>query len=644
MKILPVLLAATLTAHAAPSDPGKVAVDFLEKVRLRQLNLAPGADTALSAQTAAGKKRQIERSLERMARDLGSDPLEVGAVKLDENFAAVLVRKVGGFDSSRLQIFPVALVKRGAEWLVAPVPASFENSGASYAAGLRQRLAALEDWMLREQVTDLQQLREHSANRMREKIEGSLPSAEVRRMDAKEFGERFLAACGRRDLPALLGFLGGLADKLPDDWPARMKSAERAVAADGALPRPWRLLTSPEVARVLVDHDDDPNDGHLSVACLNPEGTGQPKIEVMHLGLSKADDGIWQINPPASFLQHPGDSADDSDDELDSELRDAFPASWLAAHPPKPQATPEGAHRALIETLGSGGFPALLGLTQIDGEAPAAREACLEAAQVARMLQGPAALRHALPLVFQSNETSAVGLFQFFSPRDPDQFDGRALYFEKSAGGWLWSPEPDSATREIHRAWVEQQSAVWKARWQPMLLADSPLLTAVDSQPAPTEAEARLVVEQWLEATRKGDVKAALARVARLNTAQSDSLVLQNLGYEIAAARRSSEISVITEVSAADPWTVVGAKVNQGEKTSFPLYPVVGTPQGAKILIEIDLFASGNRGREFLNKAAFERLGKTSNTVGALRNLCSEYQRNLEKPRPIPAPERSAAE
>ncbi|NQX01852.1 hypothetical protein HQ447_14445, partial [bacterium] len=226
----------------------------------------------------------------------------------------------------------------------------------------------------------------------------------------------------------------------------------------------------------------------------------------------------------------------------------------------------------------------------------------------------------------------------------PDQFDGRALYFEKSAGGWLWSPEPDSATREIHRAWVEQQSTVWKDRWQPMLLADSPLLTAVDSQPAPTEEEARLVVEQWLAATRKGDVKAALARVARLNTAQSDSLVLQNLGYEIAAARRSSEISVITEVSAADPWTVVGAKVNQGEKTSFPLYPVVRTPQGAKILIEIDLFASGNRGREFLNKAAFERLGKTSNSVGALRNLCSEYQRNLEKPRPIPVPERSAAE
>src|SRR6478735_8880521 len=190
VKFLSVLLAAGLSAHAASTDPGTAALDFLEKVRLRSLNLEPGGDTALSAQTAVEKKKEIARRLERMAKDLGSDPLEVGEIKQDENFAAVLVRKTGGFDPSRMQIFPVALVKRGAEWAAAPVPASFENAGAGYAIALRKRLELLENWMLREQVADLENLREQSASRMRQKIEKSLTAKELKSYSATQAGER----------------------------------------------------------------------------------------------------------------------------------------------------------------------------------------------------------------------------------------------------------------------------------------------------------------------------------------------------------------------------------------------------------------------------------------------------------------------
>ena len=128
-----------MTARGASSDPAKVAIDFLEKVRVGKLDLEPGGDTALSPQTANEKKLEIAKRIERIARDLGNDPLEVGEVKLDDNFGAVLVRKIGGFDPSRMQVFPIALVKHGTEWSAAPVPASFENVGAGYAVALRKR-------------------------------------------------------------------------------------------------------------------------------------------------------------------------------------------------------------------------------------------------------------------------------------------------------------------------------------------------------------------------------------------------------------------------------------------------------------------------------------------------------------------------
>ena len=630
VKFLPVLLAAAMTAHAAPSDPGKAAIDFLEKVRLKKLDLSPGGDTALSPLTADEKKRQIARRLDRMARDLGNDPLEVGAVKLDENFAAVLVRKIGGLDPSRLQVFPVALVKRGAEWSAAPLPASFENVGAGYAASLRSRLELLENWMLREQVVDLEKLREQSVSGMRRKIEANLAAAGLRNLNSKQVGGRFLSACGRGDLPSVLGFLGGLAAKLPDDWPARLKAADLAVTAGSQAPRPWRLLVAPEVARVMVHHEEE--DGHalISIACLDP-ASAEPRIEVVHFELAKSPDSLWQIDPPAGFLQIKENPNDDAEDDLDSDLRDAFPRKWTATRPSEPQATAELARQNLLAVLRNGNFQALLATSKLAENPEAARKACIQAAQTWWTLHDPAAVRHAMPLAFQADESAAVAICQWFSAREPDRFDARALYFEKSPGGWLWTPEPASTTRGKFQNWVDAETARWPDQWLQSLLVHCPVLEKIHAIQAPTKDDAKKTVEAWLEATRRGDVVAALRLVARLSDPLSGSNVLQNLGYEIIASRRRRNEPTITGAYQGKTWTALGVQINQDGKSTHPLYPVVQTDLGPRIVIEIDLFASCNRGREFLNKTALERLAKSNSAAGELKTLYSDYQVNVEK-------------
>ena len=570
-----------------------------------------------------------------MARDLGSDPLEVGAVKLDENFAGVLVRKTGGFDPTRLQMFPVALVKRGTEWTATPVPASFENSGTGYAVELRKRLELLENWMLREQVVDLEKLREQSARRMREKIEAKLSADDLRKMNSQQLVARFLKACEQRDLPSMLGFLGGLAPVLPDDWPNRLKAAERAVAAGAAAPRPWRLLASQDVARAVVSQETDSDGASISLGCLDPAGSGEsapPRVELVHLELRKADDGLWQINLPPPFLDPTHEQDEDEESDFDIELLDTFPAEWIKANPLKHQSSAAEAQKALIEALGSGKFPSLLAVSKIDAESEeAARNACVQAAKIGWTILNPAAVRHAVPLAFKAEESSAVGLFQFFSARDPDRFDPRALYFEKSANGWLWSPAPGLKLRENLQGWVDSETKVWRDQWQQLLLSESPPLTEMESLAAPTTEAARDAVEAWLQATRAGDVKAALLLTTRLDTPQSGSTVLQNMGYEIAGSKRGRESPEITGIYQGKTWTAVGVKIDQGEKSSHPLYPVTQTAQGPRILIEIDLFAAGNRGREFLNRTAIERLGKATTTAGELRDLYSQHQENVGK-------------
>ncbi len=617
-----------MAAQAAPSDPGKTAIDFLEKVRLRRLDLTPGGDTALSPQTADGKKREIARRLDRMARDLGSDPLEVSAVKLDENFAAVLVRKIGGLDPSRLQVFPVALVKRGAEWSAAPLPASFENVGAGYATALRNRLQLLENWMLREQVVDLEKLREQSIKEMRRKIEASLPADELRNLDSKKVGERFLAACERGDLPAVLGFLGGLATKPPDDWPARLKAADLAVSAGPQVPRPWRILTSKEVARAVVHHEEEDGRGLISISCLDP-AAATPRIQVVHFGLIKDGDPFWRIDPPTRFLQTGENPDDDAEDDLDSDLRDAFPKNWTATHSPKPQATAELARQALLAALRNGDFQSLLALSKLDESPETARKACIQAAQIWWTLHDPAAVRHAIPLAFQTDETTAVAICQLFSAREPKRLDARAIYFEKSPGGWLWTPEPTTATRGKFQQWVDSETRRWPDRWQQSLLGRCPVMDKNHAIRAPSKDDARKTVEAWLEATWRGDVGAALLHVARLDDPASRSTVLQNLGYETTDSRRGKETPSITGTYQGETWTAVGVRIEQDGKSRHPLYPVIQTDCGPRILIEIDLVAAGKRGRDFLNKAAFERLAKSSSAASELKTLFADHQTNI---------------
>lgn len=627
----------TVTVSAGASDPGETAVRFLEQVRARNLNLEPGGDTALSPQTSEPKRKEIARRLERLGRDLGTGPLEAGAVKLDDDLAAVLVRTDGGFDPSRLQVFPVALVKRGGGWTAAPVPASFENSGVGYAAGLRQRLATLEDWMLREQAIDLQQLRDQSAERMRRKISASLPPETLRHLSSKQAAERFLTACERGDLPEIFGLLGGLAATLPNDWPLRLKAAETAVAATAGSKHPWRLLLAAEVLRLLVHHEEDGDSATISVACLDPAGNPPrfpiPRVELVHLDLSKSADGLWRIDPPESFLQEGVIAEDPGAEEAGQDLLDSFPAQLAARYPPTAQPTAERARDALLEALRKGGPAALMPLIRLDGDPAAARNACVRAAQIWWTLREPSNTGCVLPLAWREDGPHAAAACQFFSARSPDRLEMVILHLEHSANGWSWTPEPGEETGQAFHEWSELQTRHWQDAWRNAILTECPVLEKFPDAGPPADDASRQLIESWFKATRAGDVMAALRLTARLNLPDSPATVLRNLGYDLCGARRNPRPPTLAGIHRGRILTAAGTRTAADNAPSFPLYPVVATPRGPRILLEIDLLASGNRSRDFLNRTALARLRNASaEAADELAGLYLDHQSQSSAP------------
>lgn len=624
------LLAAAMAAHAGAIDPGTAALDFLEKVRQRKIDLQPGGDTALSPETGATKRDEIRLRLDRMARDIGSDPLELGEIKQDENFAAVLVRKTNSFDPSRLRIFPIAVVKRGEKWAAAPVPASFENAGAGYPIAMRKRLESLEMWMQREQVVDLEKLRANSVQRMRTHIESRLPARELRALTAKQAAERFLMACEQNDLPSVLGMLGGLAAIPPDDWAIRLRAASEAIRPTAGADSPWRLLTAPEILRFVEEKSTSHDHATAEVTCLDPNaaGNGKPRIEMIAFDLTRTADQMWQVRLPAGFLQGPADQPRTTK----SREALAFTSKWTQAHPPVPQPSAATLHGAWLAALREPTLAPLLAVATFPTDSAVALDGCLTAAKLWSMFQDSTAVRHIVPLDFHASDAVGCALVAIMSPRTPDTAELMPAYFEKSPTGWLWAPTPAPSTTASLRQWVADGTAKWRNRWQEILLRPSPVVTDWDGPQPPTRHAAQQCVETWLEACRRGDVAAALPTTARMDSPKSAAELLRNLGFEIAGLRRTTEKITVTSIYQGRVWTAVGVKMDlPGSAPSYPLYPVIQTPQGPRILAEISLSAS--RARDFLNKTAFERLhdAGTPEASMELRTLFAEHQEHIER-------------
>lgn len=631
MKLIRTWLALTGLALANPVGPGESAVGFLERVRSGTVNLEPGGDTALAPSTGMRKREEISRRLQRLAEDLGKESLAIGTIRQEDDLAAVLVRTNGGFDPARLQIFPVALVRRGAAWLAAPMPASFENSGIGYSPDHRRLIDSLESWMLRERVILLEKLRDQSANELRSKIAAAIPIEEIRSLTPTSAGQRFLAACSGRRLPEILGLLGGLSSDLPDQWPAILNSAENAIRSPASASRAWRLLTAPEIIRVPVFQDDAEDSSTLSVGCLDPAGgpdrSSPAAIEILHLPIMKSADGMWRVGiPPEPLI----------DDDADKTLLAMFPARFALGHPSAPAASAADIRDQLLAAFESDDPTTWTRLIHISGDPEKQISACQHAASTWWETRDASSMVRPLLLDFHESDSLAAAAFQFFSARHPDRSDIRLLIFTKTPAGWLWTPLPSDVAVDTIREWSESRLVGWQDGWQGTLLANCPKVDLIEVGSAPDSETASRLVNEWIDSIDRGDLRASLGLIAYLDRPDSRAQLLRNLGYEFAASRRSQIRTEPVSVFPGKRISAVGTRTDSDGKHSFPLFPIVHTPSGPRILLEIDLIQSSGRSREFLNRTALDRLKKQD--PAAATELADLFRIHCEKTSSGPKP------
>lgn len=614
------------------SEPGTVALEFLEKVREGEVNLEPGGDTALSPHTANTKRRQIARSLASLAADLKNGTLEIGEVREDQDFAAVMVRKVSGFDASGIQVFPVALVKKGANWIPAPVLASFENSVMGYTVPLKQRLLNLEHWMSRERVLSLERLMTQSSEKMRNEIRKDLNLDLLIGDDVGAVVDGFLKACAEGRHAAMLGFLGGLSDPLPENWASRLRATNDALAKTAARNRPWRLMISQDVIRMIVNQETGTTDGLVSVAFLDPDrvrGRGSlGMLDIIHFAMRRDGGGRWRIDLPDSLVFNDRRELE-IDEGFDVDLMDEFPRRLREEDGLINANTAEEAKNLVVNSLRTEGLRNLLRLVDFGSGGKEARVACLWAAEVWWTMNQPNSFRIPFELAFREDGEAAVAVFQWFTPQDPDRFEMRTMYFSKYPGGWKWASGLVTPTERDSYAklaeWVNRQEKFWRIDWRASILAGSERLKKLDFSKVASEQQARELGEKWLDAINQTDLTAATALTAWLDDGEPPFKALRNLSYHLADPLNREGKAAIHAIHRSDLWTAVEIQY-PGGISAFAL--VVLTPSGPRFLPEIDLLNGDNRTRRFLNRTSFDRLAAFTEkeTLRELETLFADFE------------------
>jgi hypothetical protein len=294
------------------------------------------------------------------------------------------------------------------------------------------------------------------------------------------------------------------------------------------------------------------------------------------------------------------------------------------SHPPAVYATATEIYRALPAALLQPDATASLPLVDLTGEPETTCNRLLAFASVRHGLPAPGSFL-LVPVALKEEGDRAIAAYQTFRPQEAGRTDLRVFHFKKPAAGWLWHPEgATSKAFATLNAFAEQQKAGWETEWQRRLFEPSALLDSPAPGEAPEETAAREVFARWQTALSKDDPFAALATTAHLRLRDDEaSHFLRNFGYEwIDAHRADAAPAKVLGVVRHGRWAGISLRTDKSSDAAvYPLYPIVQTPAGPRLLLEIDLVADGDRSREFLNEASLQRLGKNPDALAELRQL-----------------------
>lgn len=606
------------------NDPADAARAYLEKLRTK--NIKPEADTALSAATDKQRIDQIQTQLQRLGESLtGGKAFAVYNTRTDGDFGAVVFKQGNGLNPLAQRSLSVALVMRKEAWQAAPIPGSFHNTGAYFDDGAQKRIATLEQWMAQEQAKAVGALQQDIRDRL-QKAAQAIPA------QPRDASAAFLTAARDKNLDLLAAITGGAREPMPDNWPQRASILEKVCAGGTPFPPAWQSILSTTAVSALVHEESQGDKATCIYAFLDPNEPDLREPQVQALTLSwRRQNGTWSLDLPPTFYDvnaEPGEP-----DEGDRVFLERFPRVLRDRIKARPAGSLQETAAAFADTARRATLLEALAFADLEAEPASALESCCLTASLWRdqhaNLSGGTVL-----LDSEVRNDRAFAAYGVVHLTDPDRMELLMVPWRQRNGAWYITAleAPGEGWKELLE-WQETRKPQLELKWREMPLTQAPLMKSLPAGDAPSEDDAKRAAQAWLDAAHAGDLIRALAATAAFEREDASKQLLGRVSREILNARKFPARESVLGVQRSGAWACVSLKQESGTNASYPMLVVVATPQGPRVIPEIDLVAGGSRSRAYLNDETWKRIAPNvpKESLDALRAAFTEHQKHAAK-------------
>jgi len=614
--VIGVLLQACLVVSGAAGTPGEAAVSFLGEVR--------GAGESIEGVMKAGllspycgetKREWIANRLQQLRKELREGEVELKEIgtREDGEYAAVLVSATPERDPFQVVVYGVGLRREGEQWKAAPVLGSFVNTNVGYDKEVRERVSGLETWMGEQRVLRVRDLYQEAVADLEKRMKTAVPEEKLEGGSAVEVVRGFLDVCRKRDLAAVLVYLG--ADSGRADEPTSPQSiVSRGLGGDEALVE-WQLLTSPDVVSVVAEEQKARSETLVSVLFYDTDSVSGAKL--LKFSVSK-DSGRWEVDLPRVLREAYTERRPWREpDEREHELRRRFSAFFEAAHPAERIEDAKAMGVRIDAVLREGTLAEFFALL-CRNERAAQGERLVTYAEAAQLWQefrerGRDATHGDLVDVIVEGTAAAVVL-HLVTTAELDRMELVTLLLVREKKGWAiapgvtslgnWETMPRQESldqKEVLMKFIRQKLVLEKRAAENFLSGFAEVDEEIKEEVS--KEEAGRLVQEFRAHLRAGDLAGAFANCALLDRSEGAWEGLKSMTYEYRGTRKAGEPDRELLIQREGAWAGVSLRLDSGpgDVPDYPLYLVRSTAKGPRIVVDAGLRLATNKGREILN-------------------------------------------
>jgi len=599
----------------------KAAVSYMKLLTEGKYELAE--NTALSPHCELSRRKEIRDQLEFYSQTSlrNGDIFHLEEKKSAGAFTAILLRSENPLTPLSTSIHAIAMLKRNNLWLPAPLPGSFSNTDYGYDLEVEKNVRLLEQWMAKEKIKRETKARESAASKLLREIKNQEAKIDLKDAPPEKVVMKLIEALRAKNLTQALAIMGIATGGLHEPLETSVSTVSRGLSIDDQ-DNEWSLVTNRSIIAQVMQVDNTKNE--VAIGFWDPQARTEEKI--LYFPVSKSNGKTFA--PLSAILKVALLSENErrqqrwrhrrsSETELRKKLASViFKNKKAVSHPDS-----EKLLTAVLEHSKTRDFTKFVSLLPTETDYFAQEDNQKRTLEELGLLWKNLILMETNPLHrlnVLEDKSIAMAPLQFARTSRPGEFVTVRIWMTKQDNNWYLLPEQilsefggkeaqlkmQKLIKQLQSIQKEQQENQSRA-----LMAKVAIFTPSHEKVAPSDAEAKKLLTSFRQLLRKKDTASALACCAVLEGTERTQ-TLKIFDYAIRGAADHSDTDEILGLTKAGKW--MGVSMRTVSKSSgvddYPLYLIINTDKGSRILLDIDLRHATNRGRELLNARAWKKL------------------------------------